>query len=357
MKNLENGIGIKQFANVPAPSEELKKWVGESTPIRELEEVVIVKMAPSYFVRDFVKYYLQTVDNFFVGPFASSRPQLHADVFKCVKRGEKLTNEEIMALLAEGKDLQAIQEIEAAQVGEEILTEEQLLCRYFETEFWAIIAHFKRKYCREPELKDLLNHISKQEICTPIFMVNALNCIGPVKVTEKAISLEPEFVDSYNYRNRLLTKEQMIAVSDWFKQLMVHGFSCVERIKIGANGHRDFMMMTLEHSQTPSAEELNGQSETKTEFKVRGPKIAANIVALYRHLFYTDKVKYLSDDRRIFVFGTSESNLLVMRELVKTMLHIGELEQFTVSKSKGSTPVEKKQESTPEQDKDTDTVD
>jgi hypothetical protein len=332
--NSRNESLIRQFSNIPAASPEIVSWVKESTPFRELEEVVEVKMAPSYFFREFVKEYLTTINNFFVGPFEGSRPKLDASVFVCERNEEvELSPEKIFELISEGKTKDEILAMKESKIVKEVISEEELLLRYFETEFWAVIAYNKREFCRKPHLKNLLNHIGRQSVYTPILFVNALNCIGPVQVAEKAVRLEPTFIEEYEYEKRLLSREQVIAVSNWFEQLQEHGFRCVEYLKLGANGNRDFMMMTLEHSQRPSKDELNGKGEAKTEFNVRSIRIAANIVGLYRYFFYTDEVKYFSTDRRTYRFGTCDSNLFTMQHIVKTMLNIGEQELFNAKTS------------------------
>ena len=332
----QNESLIKQFSNVPNPSSELKAWTQAAEPQRELEEAVLVKMAPSFFFRDFVSEYLKTVDKFFIGPFKDSKPQLDASALRYETEGVEFSTKKLIELIQAGHSEDEIFEMQSRGKKTVTMTEEEILCRYFETEFWAIVAYFKREFCREPHLKELLNFIGKNSIYTPILVVNALNCIGPVQVVDKAIRLEPTFVDGYDYKKRVLTKAQMIAVSDWFAQLEKHGFKCVEYLKLGADGNRDFMMMTLEHSETPSKEELNGQSQSKTKFVVRSTKLSGHMIALYKYFFWTDDVDYLSSDRRIFKYGDSDHYNFNMRDIVRTMLNITEGELFTASKTTSS---------------------
>lgn len=285
---------LRGFSNVPPVRQEDVQWLAASTAIREDKEIVIVKIAPSNFVTTFAEEYVSTLDQFFIGPFAMNRPTIEKNVsFK--------TND-----------------------GEYLYTEEEIIRKYANTILWANIAANKKKYAKTPELKDLLKHIQSQRVCCPVLLINAINCVGPVDVTDKAIRLEVEFIDSWKFEDEILTKKQFVAVSSWFEMLMHHGFDCVEFVKVGAEGNRDFMMMTMDVTEAPSNEE----TPWDCKFMVKSEKIAANIVGLYRYFFYTQHVKYLSSARRIFQFGNYDATEATMKSMVQTMLKIDTTETF-----------------------------
>ena len=294
---------LQTLSKVPSPRKEDELWLKASTPTREDKEIVIVKIAPSKMFDAFSEEYVSTVDNFFVGPFAANRPTI-ADNIAFV------TNDESQKY-----------------------TEEQIISSYLKTILWASIATNKKKYCKTPEQKDLVKHIQNQRTCCPVLAINAINCVGPVDIAEKAIRLEVEFIDAWKYSDEILTKNQMVAVSSWFESLMKHGFDCVEYVKLGADGFRDFMMMTLETSKQPSSQENAWDDET---FVIRSEKIGANIVALYRYFFYNEPVKYLSTSRRIFKFGNYATTEATMRSIVRTMLKIDAEQIFTKSNSEAT---------------------
>lgn len=291
----ENLNLLKAFSNVPQPRKEDAAWLQASTATREDKEIVVVKIAPSKMFDVFAEEYVSTIDAYWTGLFAGNRPDIeNSVVFK--------------------------------ETG---LTEEEIIVKYANTILWATVAANKRQYQKEANLKTLFNHIRTQRVNVPVLLINAINCVGPVDIAEKAIRLEVEFSDKWDYKNEILTLEQLVAVSSWFEQLSVHGFDTVEYVKLGADGVRDFMMMTLDAVQAPSDEE----NPFDVKFVVRSEKIAANIVGMYRYFFYTENVKYLSDSRRIFKFGTFETNEAAVRSIVKTMLKIDRNELFSGANS------------------------
>ena len=323
MNNLNGANFLKSLSNVPEPREEDKLWLQASTATREDKEIVVVKMAPSGMFNVFADEYVSTIDKFFVGLFSGNRPQI----------------------------------VDSTYFAGKGLTEEQIIMKYANTILWATIAANKRQYQKEAYLKTLFRHIQSQRVTVPVLLINAINCVGPVDIAEKAIRLEVELADGWDYKNEILSLEQFVAVSSWFDQLAKHGFDCVEYVKLGADGVRDFMMMTLETAQMPSPKEveqvssLQAEGEEKSEevadgkkktvamdysevkFVIRSEKIAANIVGLYRYFFYTEKVKYLSDSRRIFKYGTYETTEAAVRSIVKTMLKIDKDELFSGANS------------------------
>lgn len=291
----ENLNLLKAFSNVPQPRREDAAWLQASTATREDKEIVVVKIAPSKMFDVFAEEYVSTIDAYWTGLFAGNRPDIeNSVVFK--------------------------------ETG---LTEEEIIVKYANTILWATVAANKRQYQKEANLKTLFNHIRTQRVNVPVLLINAINCVGPVDIAEKAIRLEVEFSDKWDYKNEILTLEQLVAVSSWFEQLSIHGFDTVEYVKLGADGVRDFMMMTLDAVQAPSDEE----NPFDVKFVVRSEKIAANIVGMYRYFFYTENVKYLSDSRRIFKFGTFETNEAAVRSIVKTMLKIDRNELFSGANS------------------------
>lgn len=291
----ENLNLLKAFSNVPQPRREDAAWLQASTATREDKEIVVVKIAPSKMFDVFAEEYVSTIDAYWTGLFAGNRPDIeNSVVFK--------------------------------ETG---LTEEEIIVKYANTILWATVAANKRQYQKEANLKTLFNHIRTQRVNVPVLLINAINCVGPVDIAEKAIRLEVEFADKWDYKNEILTLEQLVAVSSWFEQLSVHGFDTVEYVKLGADGVRDFMMMTLDAVQAPSDEE----NPFDVKFVVRSEKIAANIVGMYRYFFYTENVKYLSNSRRIYKFGTFETNEAAVRSIVKTMLKIDRNELFSGANS------------------------
>ena len=311
MNNLNGANFLKSLSNVPSPREEDKIWLKSSTPTREDKEIVTVKIAPSGMFNIFAEEYVATIDKFFVGLFSGNRPNITNSIFF--------------------KD-----------TG---LSEEEIIVKYANTILWATVAANKRQYQKEVDLKTLFKHIQTQRMTVPELLINAINCVGPVDVAEKAMRLEVELADGWDYKKEILSLQQVVAVSSWFDQLMKHGFSCVEYVTLGADGYRDFMMMTLEVTQLPSVQEVDVVHETpdgrkKTEkkevvdyssarFVVRSEKIGGNIIGMFRYFFYTENVKYLNDARRIFKFGTFETSEAAVRSITKTMLKVDMNELFS----------------------------
>lgn len=330
---------INQFSNVPNPRPETVQWVKGTDATRDVQEIIKVELAPSGFFEEFAASYVKTIDSHFIGPFAYSKPKLPLEKFSYNRRITRpLTAQEKLDKIVAGEA--AIDDLEDMTITIDEKYEptvEDVIVRYAETIFWANIAENKREFCKTSDLKNLLAHIRRRRVVCPILVINAINCIGPVVVSEKALRLEPTLLADYPYADRVLTLEQFEIVSDWFDMLTKHGFQCVEYVKLGAEGNRDFMMMTLEENTIPSEEELEGKDYWKTEFNLRSTKIAANIVGIYRYFFYTGKVKYLSDERRIFQFGTYGDNRAVMKNIVETMLRIDNQELFS-QKQQDSTP-------------------
>lgn len=313
---------LQTLSKVPQPRKEDELWLKASTPTREDKEIVVVKIAPSKMFDAFAEEYTSTIDDFFVGPFAANRPNIVDNIAFAVNSEE------------------------------EKYTEEKIISSYLKTILWASIATNKRKYCKEADLKDLVKHIQTQRTCCPVLAINAINCVGPVDIAEKAMRLEVEFIDKWKYNDEILTKKQMVAVSSWFESLMKHGFDCVEYVKLGADGFRDFMLMTLETSQQPSTSKNAWDDET---FVIRSEKIAANIVALFRYFFYNEPVKYLSDSRRIFKFGNYAATEATMRSIVRTMLKV-DVEQIFVKGRSETTSNASELIKTEEQSVDSETV-
>lgn len=269
--------------------EDYEEYCRSVTPTKAKLEVVPVAMAPSLMFDVFVDSWFTQLDRVFRGANYASRPILTDD---------------------EDKD-------------------KDLFLRYMETLFWRKMVSIHPEYCRTDEQKALKNEIRKR-VVTPGLFANAVAALGVVTVYSMAIRLEPEYIQDYDYANRLLTLDDFRDVTSWLEELQEWGFVGFNGFNPDPEGNLDFMLMTaaedMIEQQNQAAVEGEG-SETEAEWKpkcnfvVTSQKASSNIIALYRYFFYNEKVKYLSDYRNIYSYSTFDDDAEVLRYIVKKMIY------------------------------------
>lgn len=224
----------------------------------------------------------------------------------------------------------------------------ELLTRYMETMFWRQIAAIHKKYAPK-ELKDLQKTVDKYCIA-PAMFTNALNCIGEVTVHKLAITLEPDFVDDYDWKARLLTVNEFRQVAHWLKELSSFGFVTYDGFNSSTTGNIDFMLLTLVDGlieagleEEATAEGIEVSDELVEERKQRrvarftlgSTRAVSNVVALYRYFFYSERIKYITDQRNVYTYSTFEEQEKLTRYFVQKMVWDGKYPEFLVTSEEG----------------------
>lgn len=259
-----------------------------STPKKASTETVEVEFTPSGMTDVYVDSWFKQVARVFRGDLQSYRPELAS------------TEEE----------------------------EKQLFGRYLETLFWRKMVAVDGVYGKG-DLSALKNEVTNY-VAAPALFTNAVSCIGIVHVHNLAIRLTPVFAADYNWKERILSKEDWIKVTDWIFELMNWGFQAYEGFNATKDGNLDFMLMSVaEEEAVDSVEgEITGEEGSVVKpgegrncrFVIKSQRAASNIVALYRYFFHNKKVEYLTDTRLTYSYSDYESTKDAVDYIVNMMI-------------------------------------
>lgn len=269
------------------PDTEREAFLTSITAPKETMEIVSVAMAPSFMFDVYVDSWFDQMDRIFRGANMNSQPELEGD---------------------EDSD-------------------KALYLRYLETLFWRKMVSIHPEYCKEQSEKNLKSEM-KRKIITPGLFANAVAALGVVTVQHLGIRLQPEYIENYNYKERILNTEEYVRVVAWLDELMEWGFVGMNGFNSDESGSLDFMLMTAADSiikvdEDEIAEERIADSKDKIDycrFVIKSQKACANVVALYRYFFYNEKIKYVSDYRNAYTYSTFDDNADSVRYIVKKMI-------------------------------------
>lgn len=285
-------------------NQEKEAFLTSVTASKATLEIVPVAMAPSFMFDVFVDSWFDQMDRIFRGPNFNSRPELTGD-----------------------------DESDRA-----------LYLRYLETLFWRKMVSIHPEYCKEQSEKNLKSEI-RRNVVTPGLFANAVAALGVVTVNNLGIRLQPEYMETYNYKERILNTEEYIQVVSWLEELMDWGFVGFNGFNSDEAGSLEFMLMTASDSvvkveEDEVADEEVSDSKAKDnycEFVIKSQKASANVIALYRYFFYNEKMKYISDYRNAYTYSTFEDNAENVRYIVKRMIWDDSVPEF-LSVDKARTP-------------------
>lgn len=285
--------------------DELEAVVTSVTASKATMEIVDVEIAPSIMFDVFVDSWFDQMDRIFRGPNFHARPILVRD--------------------SEGK--------------EDNEAEREMYLRYLETLFWRKMVSIHPEYCKTQEQKNLKAEM-RRNIVTPGLFGNAVAVLGTVAVTNLGIRLEPKYIDTYDYKSRILSKDEFIEVVSWLQELRDWGFVGFDGFNSDPEGSLDFMLMTAaedvitdsktfdlytdEDKAEEDADDAQKSSNSKPvycRFVIKSQKASSNIVALYRYFFYNERIKYISDYRNAYTYSTFDDNADTVRYIVRKMIY------------------------------------
>lgn len=268
-------------------NEERENFLTSVTASKATLEIVPVAMAPSFMFDVFVSAWFDQMDRIFRGPNFNSRPELTGD-----------------------DD-----------------SDRALYLRYLETLFWRKMVSIHPEYCKEQNEKNLKSEI-RRNVITPGLFANAVAALGVVTVNNLGIRLQPEYMETYSYKERILSTEEYIQVVSWLEELMEWGFVGFNGFNADEAGSLEFMLMTaaecvIDIDEDGIHDETESDKSGKIDycrFVIKSQKASANVVALYRYFFYNEKMKYISDYRNAYTYSTFEENADSVRYIVKRMI-------------------------------------
>lgn len=277
-------------------NEVIEQLMQSSTPRKEKMEIVEVAFTPSGMTDTYVESWFNQIHRVFRGDLQINKPILTG-------------NEE--------KDM-------------------DLFSRYLETLFWRKMVSVDGKYGKGEYT--VMKHEVVNNVQAPALFANAVACIGIVTVHKLAIQLKPVFADDYNWQERILNQKQWVQVTSWIEQLVEWGFQAYEGFNAQREGVLDFMLMSVAEEDAMDVVSEVEEVEEATEaakgrgrtcrFVIKSQQASSNIVALYRYFFHNEKVKFLTDERRVYSYSSYEATEEVVDYIVRSMIYDNNVPHF-----------------------------